>query len=168
MGGFLSSRSVELSAPQSAVNPYYKILLTIEILPFLGYIPAMRTLPHPERNKIELPSVLEALSDPTRLGVVAFLAALPGEPAEARCGEFVAFGSKQNLTYHLARLREAGVTQTRIAGTARYISLRTADLEARFPGLLTSVIGGARSDPARVEIVDRALAEAKVAVAVPV
>ncbi|MEJ0013488.1 MAG: helix-turn-helix transcriptional regulator [Bauldia sp.] len=120
----------------------------------------MRTLPHPNTNEIELARVLEALSDPTRLAVVAFLALGDGEPFETRCGDFQAFGSKTNLTYHLAKLREAGVTQTRIAGTSRYISLRRADLEARFPGVLDTLITAALSEPERAALVRAAQAEA--------
>jgi DNA-binding transcriptional ArsR family regulator len=96
----------------------------------------MRLLPHPERDRIALPTVLDALSDPIRLAIVADLAASGEKP----CGGFTDLGSKPNLTYHLARLREAGVTTTRIAGTSRLISLRRADLDARFPGLLDAIL----------------------------
>lgn len=113
----------------------------------------------PETDRIELAQVLEALSDPTRLAIVAFLAARPG--GEARCGDFTCFGSKSNLTYHLAKLREAGVTRTRPVGTARLISLREADLEARFPGLLKTIVASAMAEPERAEIVAKAQAEAQ-------
>ncbi len=119
----------------------------------------MRTLPHPRTDEIELARVLEALSDPTRLAVVAFLS-LGGDSFETRCGDFQAFGSKTNLTYHLAKLRESGVTQTRIAGTSRYISLRRADLDARFPGVLDTLIAAALSEPERAALVRAAQAEA--------
>ncbi len=104
---------------------------------------------------------MEALSDPTRLAIVAFLASLSDGAIETQCGAFTCFGSKSNLTYHLARLREAGVTRTRVAGTARLISLRTDDLDERFPGLLTSVIAAALSEPARAETVRQALGRAQ-------
>ena len=39
-------------------------------------------------------------------------------------------------SYHLRLLREAGVTRTRAEGTQRFISLRSEDLERRFPGLV--------------------------------
>lgn len=125
----------------------------------------MRTLPHPKADEIELARVLEALSDPTRLAVVAFLASGNGDPFETRCGDFQAFGSKTNLTYHLAKLRESGVTQTRIAGTSRYISLRRADLEARFPGVLDTLIAAALSEPERAAMVAKAQQEAAVSAA---
>jgi DNA-binding transcriptional ArsR family regulator len=105
----------------------------------------MRYLPHPAREQIELSSVLEALSDPTRLAIVLDLADLEDE-WEAQCGTFTHLGSKTNLTYHFAKLRAAGVTHARVEGTARFISLRRDDLEARFPGLLDTVIKAGRSD----------------------
>jgi DNA-binding transcriptional ArsR family regulator len=101
-------------------------------------------LPHPASDQIELAAVLEALSDPTRLGIVIDLADLKTE-WEARCGEFSHLGSKTNLTYHFAKLRAAGVTHARAEGTSRFISLRREDLDARFPGLLDTVIKAARS-----------------------
>ena len=125
----------------------------------------MRYLPHPPKDQIELARVMEALSDATRLAIVAFLASVPaGDGDEPRCGDFTAFGSKQNLSYHLARLRESGVTHTRVVGTSRHISLRREDLDARFPGLLESIIGAALQDGERVAMVHRAQAEWRAAV----
>ena len=110
----------------------------------------MRYLPHPIRDQIELSAVLEALSDPTRLAIVVGLAEQKAE-WEARCGEFTHLGSKTNLTYHFAKLRAAGVTHARAEGTSRFISLRREDLNARFPGLLDTVIKSARSSRTRHE-----------------
>ena len=39
-------------------------------------------------------------------------------------------------------MREAGITRTRAEGTTRLISLRRADLEARFPGLVDVLLAG--------------------------
>jgi DNA-binding transcriptional ArsR family regulator len=101
----------------------------------------MRFLPHPQRDQLDLALVLDALSDPTRLAIVAQLAA---EKDERRCGTFLDLGSKSNLTYHFSKLRSAGVVRIRIDGTARYMSLRRADLDARFPGLLDTILAAAR------------------------
>jgi DNA-binding transcriptional ArsR family regulator len=135
------------------------IIELIEFASKISYLRFMQRYPHPERDEIELARVMEALSDPTRLAIVAFLASLADGAVEAQCGAFTCFGSKSNLTYHLARLREAGVTRTRVAGTARLISLRADDLGARFPGLLDSVVAAALSEPARAETVRQARAE---------
>jgi DNA-binding transcriptional ArsR family regulator len=101
-----------------------------------------RELHHPHRQQLSLAAVLEALSDPVRLEIVRRL----HEEGENRCGSFEALGGKANLTYHFARLREAGVTQTRLEGPYRFVSLRAADLESRFPGLLAAVLEGARRE----------------------
>lgn len=52
------------------------------------------------------------------------------------------------MTYHAARLREAGVTRVRIDGPRRMISLRNDDLEARFPGLIAAIVAGSKTEVA--------------------
>jgi DNA-binding transcriptional ArsR family regulator len=44
------------------------------------------------------------------------------------------------LSHHLRVLREAGLTRTRVSGKHRFLSLRLAELEQRFPGMITSVL----------------------------
>jgi DNA-binding transcriptional ArsR family regulator len=105
---------------------------------------------HPSREQIRLPLVLDCLSDPIRLAIVCNLAKSEHEGGELRCGDFHAFGGKSNLAYHFARLREAGLVLTRLVGTARYMRLRRADLDARFPGLLDAIIASAASDAAQL------------------
>lgn len=102
-----------------------------------------RRLYHPDREQIALPAVLDALSDPTRLAVALHLA----EVKESACGDYTGWASKTNLSYHLGKLREAGVTRSRIEGTYRLVSLRWDDLNARFPGLLKQILDTARRDP---------------------
>jgi DNA-binding transcriptional ArsR family regulator len=101
----------------------------------------MRTVSQPLRGELELPNVLHALSDPLRLEIVR---QLDGKSKDVACGRLEARVSKSTLSHHLKVLRDAGLTQTRIDGTQRLVSLRTADLEARFPGLLACVLHGAR------------------------
>lgn len=103
------------------------------------------SLQHPTIDQISLPNVLAVLGDATRLAVVRYLARNEGVPMN--CGQFLDFGSKTNLSYHLAKLREAGVTRTEIVGTSRLITLRRAELDQRFPGLLDSVIAAADDIP---------------------
>ncbi|MBC7576019.1 transcriptional regulator [Tardiphaga sp.] len=105
-----------------------------------------RTPAHPARDQIQLPLVLDCLSDPTRLAIVCSLAGHDQSAADLRCGDFTGFSGKSNLAYHFARLREAGLVMTRVKGTARYITLRRDDLAARFPGLLDTVIKSAMAD----------------------
>ena len=96
-------------------------------------------LPHPAPDQIEIAAVLHALSDPIRLRIVAALAA--GQ--ERSCKSIDLPVVKSTCTHHFRVLREAGVIRQRQEGTARLNSLRRDDLDARFPGLLEAVLGGA-------------------------
>jgi DNA-binding transcriptional ArsR family regulator len=106
----------------------------------------METIYHPETDALKLSSVLTALSDPHRLAIVRRLAEAK---AEIGCGGLGDAAYKTKLSYHLRILREAGVTRTRAEGTARLVSLRRADLEARFPGLIDIVLNAER-EPAEL------------------
>ncbi|PWK72653.1 helix-turn-helix transcriptional regulator [Aminobacter sp. AP02] len=103
------------------------------------------SLPHPIADQISLPNVLAVLGDQTRLAIVGYLARHEG--VAMSCRQFLEFGSKTNLSYHLAKLREAGITRTEVSGTSRLISLRRDDLDRRFPGLLDSIIKAAHDIP---------------------
>jgi DNA-binding transcriptional ArsR family regulator len=92
---------------------------------------------HPERDEIELGAVLHALSDPVRLKIVAALAGADDPPT---CGSFDVPVSKSTCTHHFRVLREAGVIRQAQEGTARLNTLRRDDLEARFPGLLETIL----------------------------
>jgi DNA-binding transcriptional ArsR family regulator len=111
-----------------------------------------RSLTHPTRAQIELPMVLDCLGDPTRLAIVYMLARRERVATELRCGDFNALSGKSNLAYHFAKLRESGLMQTRIVGTARLMKLRREDLDARFPGLLDAVITSAARDAQRLQL----------------
>lgn len=98
-------------------------------------------LPQPDRADIRIETVLAALGDPVRLLVVRALADAPDGVA---CGEVPLPVSKSTRTHHLRTLREAGVISTRCAGTRRISTLRRADLDALYPGLLDGVLAAAR------------------------
>ena len=83
--------------------------------------------------------MLQALGDPVRLTIVRELAARQ----ECACGSLELGVSKATRSHHFRVLREAGITDTRLEGTHRYVSLRRADLEARFPGLLGAILSPA-------------------------
>ena len=97
-------------------------------------------LRHPPVEDLELATVLHALSDPIRLGIVRELS----EHGACNCGAFAVPVAKSTLSHHLRVLREAGVTLTEPHGTHRVLSLRTADRDARFPGLLDAVLAAAK------------------------
>ena len=96
-------------------------------------------IPHPARNDLDLASVLHALSDPVRLEIVAGLA----DGAERACGSFDVGVTKSTCTHHFRVLREAGLIRQRQQGTMRLNSLRRDDVEARFPGLLGTILKAA-------------------------
>ncbi|WP_327087978.1 ArsR family transcriptional regulator [Nonomuraea sp. NBC_01738] len=101
----------------------------------------MRQLPHPATEDIQLTEVLRALADPVRLELVRKL----GDGIELACstaGDDLDV-HKSTLSHHYRTLRESGVTHTRIDGRQRLLSLRRDDLDARFPGLLDSIITAA-------------------------
>jgi DNA-binding transcriptional ArsR family regulator len=97
-------------------------------------------LAHPRRAEIELPAVLHALSDPVRLKIVAELAKCDDA---ATCGSFDVPVTKSTCTHHFKVLREAGVIHQRQEGNTRLNTLRREDLEARFPGLLETILASA-------------------------
>jgi DNA-binding transcriptional ArsR family regulator len=92
----------------------------------------------PATDQLDLTTVLQALGDPVRLRIVRVLAT----EGERACGSVELAVSKATRSHHFKVLREAGVTNTRIEGTHRYVTLRRDDLEARFPGLLDAVLQG--------------------------
>jgi DNA-binding transcriptional ArsR family regulator len=114
--------------------------LNIEIRPALSYILAM-TLNHPDPEHIDLANVLTALGDETRLAMIGYMAR--NDEREMTCSQFLSLGSKTALSYHLAKLREAGVVNVRPQGTKRLISLRRNDLDCRFPGFLDAILASA-------------------------
>jgi DNA-binding transcriptional ArsR family regulator len=102
------------------------------------------TIAHPSRDEIELAAVLHALSDPIRLLMVRGLAgALEGRS----CASFDVPVTKSTCTHHFKILREAGVIRQRQEGTRRINTLRDEDLDARFPGLLATILEAAEDQP---------------------
>lgn len=96
---------------------------------------------HPSADDLDLPSILSALGDTTRLAMIGKLA----EVDELSCGQLTGLASKTVLSYHMAKLREAGLIQVRAQSTRRFVSLRRADLDGRFPGLLDTILPSAKS-----------------------
>jgi DNA-binding transcriptional ArsR family regulator len=99
-----------------------------------------RGLPHPAREEIRLEPVLHALSDPVRLSIVRVLAA---DGDELSCSHFDLPVTKSTTTHHFRVLREAGVVRQTYRGTAKMNSLRRADLDDLFPGLLDALLRAA-------------------------
>jgi hypothetical protein len=98
---------------------------------------------HPDLSEVSLQQVLEALVDPVRRMVVSQLARA-GE--DMSCGTFDAPVSLSTLTHHFNVLREAGVIWQYYAGTAKMNTLRTGEMEERFPGLLSAVMAASAAE----------------------
>lgn len=110
---------------------------------------APKTHSHPDVDDVELVTVLSALAEPTRLRIVHMLAALEGSADEASDGALENERAwkdldlpiaQSTLSHHLRILREAGLLRNRAEGTRCFVSLRTDEVEVRFPGLLQTVL----------------------------
>lgn len=95
----------------------------------------MKTYAHPKINQVTLESVMHALSDPCRVAIVRALLHQP----ELACNELPVDVAKATLSHHMDVLRESGLIETRIAGAKCLSSVRQADVEQRFPGVLALV-----------------------------
>ncbi|MCO1576930.1 helix-turn-helix domain-containing protein [Crossiella sp. SN42] len=98
--------------------------------------------PHPERAQIRLADVLVALGNPLRLSIIRVLA----DGGEHSCGSILDGVAKSTLTHHWRVLRDAGVIRQRPSGRENLLSLRRDDLDARYPGLLDSLLDAAKRD----------------------
>lgn len=93
----------------------------------------------PDLAVIDTVTVLQALADPVRLEIVRQLAGCPNS-GELSCGQIEVPVGKSTASHHLKTLSRAGITTEREAGTRKYISLRRAELDQHFPGLIDSVL----------------------------
>jgi DNA-binding transcriptional ArsR family regulator len=96
----------------------------------------MRTHNHPSAEDFTLERIFQALSDPVRLDIVRHLSRV----TEATCGELDGGRPKSSMSHHFRILREAGLVQTRVAGTVHQNTLRRAELDSRFTGLLDAIL----------------------------
>lgn len=102
-----------------------------------------RTLTHPAVADVALTTVLSALSDPARLDLVRKLA-VDGPQTVADCHGVDPSTPKSTFSHHLKTLREAGLIRNEPHGRQRMLTLRRAEIDACFPGLLDSVLPSRR------------------------
>ncbi|WDZ95939.1 helix-turn-helix domain-containing protein [Herbaspirillum sp. WKF16] len=105
----------------------------------------MRPYKHPAAEELVLERVLYALSDSIRLDIVRHLAHV----ACATCGELDGGRPKSTVSHHFKVLRESGLVLTENTGTSHMNTLRRADIESRFPGLLAAILSQGQPAPAK-------------------
>jgi DNA-binding transcriptional ArsR family regulator len=102
---------------------------------------ASRPLQHPSIETITVAAILHALADPVRLAIVS---ELRDAESEMNCVETMSKAAvtlpKSTCSQHFQILREAGVIRCERRGVELATRLRFRELEARFPGLLTSIL----------------------------
>ena len=102
----------------------------------------MRPLFHPAIEDVRPEAILHALSDPARAAIFARITAAGCVEA---CSAVSAMGDrvipKSSLSSHFKVLREAGLIRSERHGVEMRNHSRCAEVEARFPGLLSAIIG---------------------------
>jgi DNA-binding transcriptional ArsR family regulator len=96
----------------------------------------LQELFHPNMDKLNLSTVLSALSDPIRLQIIKNLAQME----ETTCSCCNVNLPKSVLSHHFKVLRDSGLINVRIEGKQRFLSIRYKELEERFPGLLKAIM----------------------------
>ena len=112
----------------------------------------MKPYTHPDLRHVTLPAVMQALSDPCRIEILRSLM----ESGELACGDIPLTVSKATVSHHFSVLREAGLVLTRTEGTRCMTSVRRAELDKRFPGLLDLLLNEKPKKPAGKSAAKRA------------
>ena len=95
----------------------------------------MKAYDHPDLAKVPLEMVMHALSDPCRMAIVRTLLS----QSELACNELPVDVAKATLSHHMDVLRAAGLIETRVEGTKCLNSVRRAEMNKQFPGVLSLV-----------------------------
>ncbi len=97
----------------------------------------MKDYTPPDLKQVELATVMQALSEPCRLTILRTLLAAPD--GELACGDIPLDVSKATRSHHFDVLFQAGLIAKRPEGAKCMTSVRRAELQRRFPGLLALV-----------------------------
>ena len=95
-----------------------------------------RITDHPDVTDITLQGVLDALADPVRRSIFRQLASAAEDIA---CGTFDISVTRSTGTHHFRVLRQAGIIKQHYMGTLKMNTLRRAELNSLFPGLLDAL-----------------------------
>jgi DNA-binding transcriptional ArsR family regulator len=105
---------------------------------------------HPSLDEVRLETILHALSDPLRTAIFADIA---GAGCVQGCTSFSQMGDrhipKSSLSQHFKILREAGLIRSERQGVEMINTVRCAEVEARFPGLLPAILAAHARDVGR-------------------
>jgi DNA-binding transcriptional ArsR family regulator len=85
----------------------------------------------------DLQEVLAAIADPVRLEMLRRLREDGGAVACSRLYDGI---SKSTASHHFKILREAGVIERSVVGGQTHQSLRIDEVEAAYPGVLSSIL----------------------------
>ena len=100
----------------------------------------MRPLFHPSIEDVTVEGILHALSDPVR---VAIFAQIVGSGRPQNCSDFTTISAraipKSTMSQHFKALREAGLIRGERVGVEMRNTSRCAEIEKRFPGLITAI-----------------------------
>lgn len=96
-----------------------------------------RPFTHPAARDITLDGLLHALSDPERRKIVGNLLGCDG----MRCNKACADLPPSTISFHYKVLRDAGLIRSEKKGIEVINTLREAEVEKRFPGLLCAILG---------------------------
>ncbi len=106
----------------------------------------MKPLVHPALEDITVEGMLHALSDTTRVEIFAKIA---DSGCSANCASFLTVGDKavpkSTLSQHFKVLRDAGLIRSERVGVEMQNSSRCSEIETRFPGLLSAIVGALKA-----------------------
>jgi DNA-binding transcriptional ArsR family regulator len=101
----------------------------------------MRPLFHPSVEDVTVEAILHALSDPVRAAIYADIV---GSECSQNCASFLKVREKNipksTLSQHFKALREAGLIRGERRGVEMHNTSRCAEIEKRFPGLITAIV----------------------------
>ncbi|KAE8128847.1 ArsR family transcriptional regulator [Bifidobacterium tibiigranuli] len=93
-----------------------------------------------ETNDAAKVSIFKALSDEGRLKIVRDLYSKGEVCSCADLGEMIAEDTtKQNISYHIKILKQAGLVTTRKVGQAKTVAIRKDVVDRYLPGLLSAL-----------------------------
>lgn len=99
----------------------------------------MRPLQHPSVENLTVEAIFHALSDPVR---VEIFAQIIGCESPQGCSDFLCVSDKDipksTLSQHFKVLREAGLIRSERHGVEMLNWSRQAEIDKRFPGLITA------------------------------